>query len=247
MKRVMGIRYGHDASVALIINGQIIANVAEERFTHTKNNCPFQIINVVAQREKLLYMQTKFKSWLDQVNDSLPFFVETLRQPDQAGRYFPCLNGSTEYPLGRRIQAAQMLNTLDFALLLGFEQEGLHELRSTCLAALGLKRQAQAAREIAKLHQGMDTQRSLGNSYSKFFDRIHYFLGDRVWKLLRRALSKSLPSLILIWIVGIMVLYLLLFSPQLYWSILGHLGIAPILDIWRSHIIALFGLDKAFH
>lgn len=43
MKRIMGIRYGHDASAALVIDGQIIANVAEERFTRTKNDGSFPI------------------------------------------------------------------------------------------------------------------------------------------------------------------------------------------------------------
>lgn len=43
MKKILGIRYGHDASVALIIDGQIIANVAEERFTRTKNDGSFPI------------------------------------------------------------------------------------------------------------------------------------------------------------------------------------------------------------
>ena len=36
-------RYGHDASVALIIDGKIIANVAEERFTRVKNDGSFPI------------------------------------------------------------------------------------------------------------------------------------------------------------------------------------------------------------
>ncbi|MDO8969213.1 MAG: carbamoyltransferase N-terminal domain-containing protein, partial [Saprospiraceae bacterium] len=43
MKKIMGIRYGHDASVALVINGQIVANVAEERFTRVKNDGSFPI------------------------------------------------------------------------------------------------------------------------------------------------------------------------------------------------------------
>lgn len=43
MRKIMGIRYGHDASVALIIDGKIIANVAEERFTRTKNDGSFPI------------------------------------------------------------------------------------------------------------------------------------------------------------------------------------------------------------
>jgi len=43
MRKIMGLRYGHDASVALIINGEIIANVALERFTRTKNDGSFPI------------------------------------------------------------------------------------------------------------------------------------------------------------------------------------------------------------
>ena len=43
MKTIMGIRYGHDASAALISDGEIIANVAEERFTRTKNDGSFPI------------------------------------------------------------------------------------------------------------------------------------------------------------------------------------------------------------
>lgn len=43
MKNILGIRYGHDASAALIIDGQIIANVAEERFTRIKNDGSFPI------------------------------------------------------------------------------------------------------------------------------------------------------------------------------------------------------------
>jgi carbamoyltransferase len=43
MKRIMGIRYGHDASVALLVDGKIVASVAEERFTRTKNDGSFPI------------------------------------------------------------------------------------------------------------------------------------------------------------------------------------------------------------
>jgi len=39
----MGIRYGHDASVALLVDGKIVASVAEERFTRTKNDGSFPI------------------------------------------------------------------------------------------------------------------------------------------------------------------------------------------------------------
>lgn len=43
MKKILGIRYGHDSSVALIVDGKIIANVAEERFTRFKNDGSFPI------------------------------------------------------------------------------------------------------------------------------------------------------------------------------------------------------------
>src|SRR3972149_4068863 len=43
MKCVMGIRYGHDASATLIVDGRIVANVAEERFTRIKNDGSFPI------------------------------------------------------------------------------------------------------------------------------------------------------------------------------------------------------------
>ena len=42
-RKIMGIRYGHDASVALIVDGKIVANVAEERFTRFKNDGSFPI------------------------------------------------------------------------------------------------------------------------------------------------------------------------------------------------------------
>lgn len=41
--KLLGIRYGHDAASALIIDGEIIADVAEERFTRIKNDTSFPI------------------------------------------------------------------------------------------------------------------------------------------------------------------------------------------------------------
>ena len=43
MNRIIGIRYGHDASSGLIQDGKIIADVAEERFTRIKNDGSFPI------------------------------------------------------------------------------------------------------------------------------------------------------------------------------------------------------------
>ena len=34
---ILGVHIGHDSSVALVSNGKIVADVAEERFTRTKH------------------------------------------------------------------------------------------------------------------------------------------------------------------------------------------------------------------
>jgi len=41
--KILGVRYGHDASAALVIDGEIIADVAEERFSRIKNDTSFPI------------------------------------------------------------------------------------------------------------------------------------------------------------------------------------------------------------
>lgn len=44
--KILGVRYGHDASAALVIDGEIIADVAEERFTRVKNDTSFPINSI---------------------------------------------------------------------------------------------------------------------------------------------------------------------------------------------------------
>lgn len=65
-------------------------------------------------------MHTEIESWLEQINHSLPSFVDTLGKPDQVGRYYPCLDGVTamgkQISLGFSTFAARiyyMLNRLD--------------------------------------------------------------------------------------------------------------------------------------
>ncbi len=43
MKRILGIRYGHDAAACLVVDGRIIVDAAEERFTRRKNDGSFPI------------------------------------------------------------------------------------------------------------------------------------------------------------------------------------------------------------
>jgi len=41
--KILGVRYGHDSAAALIIDGQIVADVAEERFSRVKNDTSFPV------------------------------------------------------------------------------------------------------------------------------------------------------------------------------------------------------------
>jgi len=43
LMNVLGVRYGHDAAAALIVDGKIVADAAEERFTRIKNDTSFPI------------------------------------------------------------------------------------------------------------------------------------------------------------------------------------------------------------
>jgi carbamoyltransferase len=43
MKNILGIRFGHDASASLVMDGKIVADAAEERFTRIKNDGSFPI------------------------------------------------------------------------------------------------------------------------------------------------------------------------------------------------------------
>jgi carbamoyltransferase len=47
MKYILGIQTGHDAAAALIVDGKIVADAAEERFTRVKNDCSFPL-NAIA-------------------------------------------------------------------------------------------------------------------------------------------------------------------------------------------------------
>jgi carbamoyltransferase len=43
---VLGIHIGHDSSAALVVNGKVVADVAEERFTRTKHYCGLPIASI---------------------------------------------------------------------------------------------------------------------------------------------------------------------------------------------------------
>ncbi|HEX7076602.1 MAG TPA: carbamoyltransferase C-terminal domain-containing protein [Hyphomicrobiaceae bacterium] len=43
MKKILGVRFGHDAAACLVYEGRIIADVAEERFTRKKNDGSFPV------------------------------------------------------------------------------------------------------------------------------------------------------------------------------------------------------------
>ncbi len=41
--KILGVRFGHDSAAALIVDGEIVADVAEERFTRCKNDTTFPL------------------------------------------------------------------------------------------------------------------------------------------------------------------------------------------------------------
>ncbi len=53
--RILGIHIGHDSSAALVIDGRIIADVAEERFTRTKHYCglPIRAVDYCLKSQQL--------------------------------------------------------------------------------------------------------------------------------------------------------------------------------------------------
>ena len=53
--KVLGIHIGHDSSAALVVDGRIIADVAEERFTRTKHYCglPIRAIEYCLKSQQL--------------------------------------------------------------------------------------------------------------------------------------------------------------------------------------------------
>jgi hypothetical protein len=80
----------------------------------------------------------------------------------------------------RRYRASQVLTTLDHAWLLGFDYEGLHQLRSVCLAGMGLQAEAKAAaREEGKVLRAKNVQRMLKAIRHKTTNGLHKLLGDR--------------------------------------------------------------------
>jgi carbamoyltransferase len=43
MRKILGVHCGHDSAAALVIDGQIVADAAEERFTRVKNDSSFPL------------------------------------------------------------------------------------------------------------------------------------------------------------------------------------------------------------
>ena len=43
---ILGVRYGHDSGAALVVDGKVVANVAEERLTRIKHDTSFPIRSI---------------------------------------------------------------------------------------------------------------------------------------------------------------------------------------------------------
>ena len=44
--KILGVHFGHDSAAALVIDGEIVADVAEERFSRCKNDCSFPLRSI---------------------------------------------------------------------------------------------------------------------------------------------------------------------------------------------------------
>lgn len=90
--KVLGVRCGHDAAAALIIDGEIVADVAEERFTRIKNDTSFPInaIQYCLQAGKIhsedldglaiptIGIQQPFYSFFSIPKSTLPYYQKKL-------------------------------------------------------------------------------------------------------------------------------------------------------------------------
>ena len=43
IRAILGINYGHDSSAALVLEGRLVADVSEERFSRVKNDGSFPV------------------------------------------------------------------------------------------------------------------------------------------------------------------------------------------------------------
>jgi len=113
------------------------------------------------------------------VTEELEYFIRHFRAE------IPSIKA---YPLVRRIRAAQVLNALNFALLLGFEYEGMPQLRSICLSAIGLQQEARAVpRKEKKPRSRLEKLKMFFSRYrSKADNFLHKLSGRNMLQLLRR-------------------------------------------------------------
>jgi len=90
----------------------------------------------------------------------------------------------------KQYRAAQILDVLEKAWLLGFEYDGLHELRSICLSAMGVQAEARAAeQEAARFYRKEKTQRIYSHYRLKVAAFLHKLIGDKAWRLLQRFIA----------------------------------------------------------
>jgi len=115
MKYILGIQTGHDAAAALIVNGKIVADAAEERFTRVKNDSSFPL-NAIAfclsysgiQSDELdaialphNYLSPFVRLFFDIPKNRLPTFKSRLKRAIL--QYAPIIkNADTVLPLYQR-------------------------------------------------------------------------------------------------------------------------------------------------
>lgn len=91
--KILGVRFGHDSSAALIVDGKIIADVAEERFSRVKNDTSFPLKaikycleagNISSEEIDVLAIPTKsfqkeFAIFFDISKNNLPIIQDGIK------------------------------------------------------------------------------------------------------------------------------------------------------------------------
>lgn len=107
--KILGIRYGHSAAAAITINGEIVANVMEERFTRIKNDGSFpeNAIKWCLDEAKIDAMD------LDAIalpNIDLPLPCYTFFQPSDDSYKINYITKDESNPLYRRNLGSNIVN-----------------------------------------------------------------------------------------------------------------------------------------
>ena len=170
------------------------------------------------------------------INEEMDYFVEHFKKE------IPALESHLSL---QRVQSAHVLSALDMASVLGVEHGAFRDLRTICLTVLGSSHETNGIAHRLPISKKTNMGGRLNGYFQKLKNRLHAFVGDQVWRILSYIFSRY--TLAILWILAVLFLYLLLFSPGVYWQLLKMIGLADVLHPLSLRVIELFDLAKGFH